>query len=213
MAGIQISHECRRTCVRVFIDALCMSHFIHLSSKALWVSELLHHPAAAMACFAAESWPASARVSSIHFYCAHARARMHSTFLLCSVSYSGSQSVLQSDCITSPCISNTVPALFTPPAPFLLRDENHKSGADKHMHNTFIFRAVVHGSSWNGSTVCVWSNVQTHSSCRRKGSWIQGKRWTGGIDGPSEKQESRCLLGPLPNLTSAVNKWAVGVDD
>lgn len=95
-AGIQMSRKCVRACVQVFIDALCMSHFIHLSSKALWVSESCY--------IILLSWHALQQKAGLPLcVCLQfiSTVRTHTPPPPFSFSYSGLQSMLQSDCITS----------------------------------------------------------------------------------------------------------------
>lgn len=91
--------------------------------------ELLHHPAV-MACFAAESWPASVRVFNSLPLRAHTHTHLSSThFLFHTVVYKAccSQTALHHW-----CISNTVPVRFPPPALFFCGMKEVTGGALTH---------------------------------------------------------------------------------
>lgn len=105
-----------RACVHVFIDALCMSHFIHLSSKALWVSESCY--------IILLSWHALQQKAGLplcvclqFISTARTRARAHlpPPSLFHTVVYKAccSQTALHHR-----CVSNTVLVRFPPPALF-----------------------------------------------------------------------------------------------
>lgn len=138
MVGIQMNRKCVRACLHW--RPLHVPLHSSFQQSTMGKQELLHH-LAALVCFVAESWPISQCMSSIHFY--YTQTPITPLFFI-----QWWQSVPQSDCITSLMHFQHCVVFFSSSSPFLLRDESHRRTDDEQLHNSFIFRAVVHGSSY-----------------------------------------------------------------